>query len=598
VASWSVLLAQAQADLARGDFLQAQAHAETALRSNPPKAVRATALLVTADAASALQLHRLAARHYGEIVDKHGKSAEAPLATMGLAWAELRQGDRRRARRTWTRLADTFPTDPRAPLALALAAEVASEAGDLSAAQVLLDRIIARHARTPQAESARLSRSIVLLRRHREDDAVRDLDAVVQAGGTSAIDERGRLIASLGAPRADIAVAALPVAAAANGNGQRPPRSSDALEQFATAFLDTHDRSGAPYVLHGLVVLAATSRGWTDPLVGTLASRLVDDFPTYPPASALLARVGASAVTAGQWPVVRRAYESLVTRDPASPFAQSVRVDLAEALLRTGAAAEARRHLDDVGASGRATPRVLLLQAEVSETLGDRRSALAAYDRLLAEHPDLPREPRSLLSHARLLEDSGQPAPARLVLQRVVARAGGEVAAEAAYRLATILSAAREHQTAVEWYLTAAYAADGSRWARPALLGAGGSMTALNETKEALAIYQKLVSSTNGRAEDGHVGGEAAYRAAEIFRVGQRHEAALDMYLTSAHLTAGSAAERRALVGAVRCLVATGDRASAEVIYRRLLESSATEPELLAGARQALRAAGSAVPVP
>jgi hypothetical protein len=66
------------------------------------------------------------------------------------------------------------------------------------------------------------------------------------------------------------------------------------------------------------------------------------------------------------------------------------------------------------------------------------------------------------------------------------------------------------------------------------------------------------------------------------------------MYLTPAHLTPGSAAERRAQLGAIRCLVAVGDRPSAETIYRRLQASSATEPDVLAGARQALGIGGGA----
>ena len=64
------------------------------------------------------------------------------------------------------------------------------------------------------------------------------------------------------------------------------------------------------------------------------------------------------------------------------------------------------------------------------------------------------------------------------------------------------------------------------------------------------------------------------------------------MYFTSAHLTTGSAAEGRALVGAMQALVAAGDRMAAKILYRRLLESSTTAPEFLAAARQALRAGG------
>ena len=67
---------------------------------------------------------------------------------------------------------------------------------------------------------------------------------------------------------------------------------------------------------------------------------------------------------------------------------------------------------------------------------------------------------------------------------------------------------------------------------------------------------------------------------------------ALDMFVASAHFTTGLPAERRALVGVVRCLVATGDRTSAEAVYRRLLTSGTTEPDLLAQARTALGTGG------
>jgi len=72
------------------------------------------------------------------------------------------------------------------------------------------------------------------------------------------------------------------------------------------------------------------------------------------------------------------------------------------------------------------------------------------------------------------------------------------------------------------------------------------------------------------------------------------HGQALAMFKTSANLTAGLPAERRALVGVLRCLLATGDRAGAETIYRRLRTASAAEPELLAQARAALYGPGAA----
>jgi tetratricopeptide (TPR) repeat protein len=240
----------------------------------------------------------------------------------------------------------------------------------------------------------------------------------------------------------------------------------------------------------------------------------------------------------------------------------------------------------------------LLLLAEIHEAAGERRAALAAYDRLLEEYPRVDRSPHSLLVHVRLLEELGQAERTPPVLRRLVEVSSGEVAAEGAYRLAQGLRAQGQHAAAVEWYLTAVYVAEESRWARLALLAAGASLAALDETKEALAAYRKLLPARPGvdQPADREASGEAAYRVGEILAGAGLHEDALDMFVTSAHFTAGLPAESRALVGVLRCLVATGDRAAAEAIYLRLLSSSTTQPDLLAQARTALRANGGAAP--
>ena len=239
-------------------------------------------------------------------------------------------------------------------------------------------------------------------------------------------------------------------------------------------------------------------------------------------------------------------------------------------------------------------PPALLLLAEIHEAAGERRAALTVYDRVLREYPRADRSPRSLLTHARLLEEFGQVGRTAPVLRRLVEVSGGEVAAEAAYRLAQSLRAEGQHAAAVEWYLTASYVADGSRVARMALLGAGSALTTLGETKEALAAYRKLLPARPGvdPPTDREMSGEASYRAGEILSKAGLHAEALDMFVASAHFTTGLPAERRALVGVVRCLVATGDRTSAEAVYRRLLTSGTTEPDLLAQARTALGTGG------
>jgi hypothetical protein len=86
--------------------------------------------------------------------------------------------------------------------------------------------------------------------------------------------------------------------------------------------------------------------------------------------------------------------------------------------------------------------------------------------------------------------------------------------------LAGLLAESQDHEAAAEWFLTAAYVGPASRWARPAMLGAGHALAALKETNEALTIYRKLVPPRTGpaRPDDREVGGVAALRAAEILR--------------------------------------------------------------------------------
>ena len=253
-----------------------------------------------------------------------------------------------------------------------------------------------------------------------------------------------------------------------------------------------------------------------------------------------------------------------------SAMGRTERLVLAEALIRTGESTRARRHLEELAAGGgEEAPRALLMLAQMHTAAGDRRAALAAHDLLQKEFPRFPRSARSLLSHAQLLDDLGQSRRARPVLQKVVEVSDGEVAAEAAYRLGQGLSGDGQHAAAVEWYLTAAYTAERSTWGRQAWLGAGRSFTALNERNEALATYWKLIVARPGinQPDDRETSGEAAYRAAEILHGANHHAEALDMFQTSARLTAGLPTERRALLGALQCAAGAGDRTTTESIY-------------------------------
>jgi tetratricopeptide (TPR) repeat protein len=586
-AAWNTLLARAQAELARGAFREAQRDAETLLREPAPVPKRVPALLVAADAAYGMRAYGLAAGRYSEILAANASAPEAARAAMAFGWARLRLGDRDGARASWTAFADARGADARAPLALALAAELARQTGDTAETQALLDRLVTRYPSSVWTNVARLSRSSLALGRGNEADALQDLDAVVATRGPEVLDDRRKLREALATPGAEAALESVAPTA-------RPSGRAGALDRFAARLLDSSRPEPDPSLLHGLVLLMAADRGWADTRTAALAERLLDGFPGYAPAPALLARVGDAAAGAGQWPVARRAWETLLARAPRA-VGRGAQVGLGEALLRTGATAQARAQLEQAAVGGDAeAARALQLLIELYTATGDRRAALVAHDRLAREHPRLQRS-ASMLAHARLLEELGQGARARPMLQQVVERGQGEVAAEAAYRLGQSLSADGQHAAAVEWYLTAAYSAERSAWGRQGLLGAGRSLTALNETREALAVYWKLLQDRAGleSAADREIGGEAAYRAGEILRGADRHADALAMFQTSARLTAGSPAERRALTAALPCATAIGDRPAAEAISRRLQQVGATEPQP-GEAPRALRTSGGA----
>jgi tetratricopeptide (TPR) repeat protein len=328
---------------------------------------------------------------------------------------------------------------------------------------------------------------------------------------------------------------------------------------------------------------------------------MVDRFPGYQAVPGLLARVADRAASDGQWPIVRSIHEQLMARYPEARSTKA-RVDFAEALYRMGAVTEARTELGrfvDISPAAPDAPRALFLLAQASEALDHPRQALAAYERMIRDYPQAEWTAESLLPHARLLQyANGREEETRALLEEIVERSEGETLAEASVRLAQMLSAEGEHAGAMDRYVRATQAvAEDSRWYRPALLGAGRALESLSRTEEALGFYRKVLPSTvttrapAATVPDPQLAGEAAYRAGEILFEAGRSEEALDLYLTAAHFTSESPWGRRALVGAVRTLVRTGDRTSAEAVYRRLLGSSATEPEVLAEARRALRPA-------
>jgi tetratricopeptide (TPR) repeat protein len=597
--------------MAAGAFAQAQSRTDTVLRARPAPAVRATALVLAGDAAYGMGAYRLAAERYEEALQSDELPPDAPHATLALGWAELRLGRRENARLTWMRVARQFPADPSAATALLLAAELSAQTGQMVVARKLLDRALEGHPGTPDAEIARLSRSIIAMRDGRSQDAARDLRTVVRAGGPEAVMERRALLDSLTATSAPAGperrtlltrrYATGPAGLTMTDARPRRDESAGTLERFAAPFLDgAGDPETTPRVLHALLLVAVEDKAWAE--VDTLAGRLVDRFPGYAPTPALMARIGGEAAAAQQWPIVRTGYGYAIARSRPADLSPKAQVDFAEALFRTGDAAGARVELArfvDVPPATPQTARALHLLANVNEALDEPAAALTAYGRLHRGYPHSVWTEQSLLPYARLLQyAAGQQKEARALLEEIVQRTAGEERTEASFRLAQVLAASGEHARAVDWYMAAAYGtAERSRWYRAALLGAGRSLVALKRTPAALAMYRSLLPSPpigplprDGRpapelaaaVEEPEVVAEAAYQIAEIARSAGRNGEAVDMYLTAAYLAPGS--QGRALMGAVRALVALGDRDSAQAIFRRLVESSGEESEILAQA--------------
>jgi TolA-binding protein len=605
------MLQRIRADLAAGAFVPAQARADTVLQASPPPRVRATALMLAGDAAYGLGAYRTAANRYGEALRADQLPSEAAHTGFALGWAQLRLGRGDQAQYTWVRVAQQFPADPGAPLALIRSAELAAQAGDLAGAQKRLDQVLERYPTAPAAEIARLSRSIVALRAGRTQEAVGDLRTLALSGRPSLPQERKVLLDRLtpagafGGPERSLPTVP-PGLPAARERDAAAAGTARMLERFAAPFLDgAGDPETTPRVLHGLVFAAAEDNAW--PEVQRLSGRLVDGFPGYPSAPDVLLWVAARATSAQQWPIARSSYERVLALNRSVALTPPAQVKFAEALFRTDDPARARVELSrflEVAPQSEDAPHALYLLAEVDEALERPAEALATYERLRRDYPRAEWTAESLLPHARLLQHAiGRQQEARGLLEEAVQGTQGEARTEALFRLAQLLADDGEHQQAVDLYMSAAYGTgQTSRWYRPALLGAGRSLAALHRTLAAEAVYRNLLPSNpvgplprdgsplrlKEKVEDPEIAAAAASGIAELLRGAGRNAEAVDMYLTAASLAPESDLAWRGLVGAIRSLVAIRDWKSAAAIYQRLVDSHGNSPEILAEARDAL----------
>jgi TolA-binding protein len=536
----------AQLDFDAREFARAEASAKSLLAEPLSADLHAATLLLAGEAAYWARDYEEAAGFYGRFLAEQPKEQDAPLIGLALGWAELRRGRPDAARERWTRFASEAPKDPRAAEALVLAAELLARSGDLASAQRLLGEVIVRFPKTEQADVAtlnrailaihagsaaaalseltllaerapqspyigrtRLARGVVLLALGRSRDAQPDLQAALGQGegviahlglGAVALDRADwdgatrEFTAARDATSGEAALIAEYGLAAVAFNQRR----TGEFTRLATPLLSRPDDPRiTPYLLLGMEAIAADEKRWAD--ARELAVRLTTRFPDHTAAPAAVADVGGAAGANAQWALAREMFETLRTRYPSHPPSPAGRLAFGEALLRTGAPAEARRELEAFvkdAPSDPKMPQALLLLAEAQEAAGDRAAALELYRRVDRDYPGAAKEGRALVGAARLLQADGKWTEARALLDRAIQQGDVGLIAEAAYQLGEGLRGAGQNEEAVEAYMTAAYAAPDSSWARRALLGAGQSYVTLRQPESAVIVYRKLLAAS------------------------------------------------------------------------------------------------------
>jgi len=540
---------RAQLDFDAREFAQAQAAAQALLGEPVSDDLRAAAMVLAAESAYWARDYEQAASLYARFLSEFPGRPEAPSVGLALGWADFRRGNLDAARRRWTAFAREASADPRAGETLLLAAELAAKAGETSQARLLLDRVVSQYPGTEAADVATLNRAILDLDAGRPADALAELDRPGgRASSSPDLAPRARvvrgiaLVASkddsqaeaelkrgLGQGNDAICRLGLGVIAFARGQWDAAAREftevrdaggggvaaaadyglaavafnqgkTEEFKKIAGALLDApNDPAATPQLLRGMEAVAVEDKRWADARALTL--RLVDQFPRHAAAPAALADVGAAAGASAEWPLARDMYRTLAARYPSSPERQPGRIVYAEALLRTGAPADARRELEALagtlppGNPGRA--RVLPLLAEAQEAAGDRSAATQTYARFAAEYPGERGNPAAELGVGRLLQADGKWSEARPRLERALKDGDTGIAAEAAYRLGEGLRDAGQHDQAIEAYMTAAYVVPDSVWARRALVGAGRSFTALKQNDAAVIVYRKVLAASS-----------------------------------------------------------------------------------------------------
>jgi len=553
VAAGTPMAAQATFRLARvnfelREFAQAQADLASLAGAAGPGDLRAAVLDLQGEAAYQAGDYAASGAAFRRALVEFPDAPETPMVRQAVAWTSLRQGKADVARREFLEFVRATPEHANAADALELAAELALAAGDWDGARELLERVVQTYPTHPRADFARINRAILLVRSGEAAAGKTALTdwlsrapfpalfgrahaalaaAFVSAGdvpgaqkelalakkeGLGAFASVGAGVLALGQKRWDeavkrfeeardagtpdiVAAADYGIAVAAFARGKTADFKKPAAAALAAPPSGPRNGERVGALLYVLTGIAVEEKDWTGAL--GFAKRLVSEQPTHEAADDALERVASAASAALVWPVSSEADTLLRQKYPDSPFAASARMRLAEALVETGKANEARAEVEKIVADTPDDPRAILLLARVREAAGDRAGALEAYSRAARESKGPEWSTAALMGHARLLVQDQRWDQARNIFERLLKNDDAAIAAEAAQGIGDTYAGEGDQLAAAEYYLTAAYVAPSSMPGRRGLLGAARAFAALKQAEPAATACRKLLTQSD-----------------------------------------------------------------------------------------------------
>lgn len=233
-------------------------------------------------------------------------------------------------------------------------------------------------------------------------------------------------------------------------------------------------------------------------------------------------------------------------------------------------------------------PTTGLLVRVAGQAAADREWPVvrSAYEQILARDPGSPLSAKARLDFVESLLRTDAPGLAQTQLEQV-ARADQtrEQTPRRLFLVGEVSETLGRPQDALAAYERLGREFPLAEWTAESLLPRARLLQATGQRRQARALLEEIAKGSQG-----DVFGEAAFRLAESLSTDGQHALAVKWYLTAAYVDTNSPWGQRAQLGAVQGLLATGDRAAADAIYRRMLSSGATDPALLTRARDALLA--------